>query len=161
MVNTLENILGPRFKPSSTDVYIGEAPFLNKKIWYKTNQITRGEALMSQIYEYCKNDLYGLQQQYKNFFINGVKVTSSSFLLKTIGNYDEKMGKVISKNIYFLQLEEDKTILETKHFLTENLIISAPYKVYIIIELHSNQNQPQEQKPIEENNHIICLSNNC
>ena len=37
MENTIENVLGPRFEYSTTEVYLGEGSFLNKTYGIKLN----------------------------------------------------------------------------------------------------------------------------
>ena len=135
-LNTVDNVLRPRFKLSTIDRDIYE-PIPNKKLWFKSKKINIGETTMKDIYKYCKKDLHNFQREYKQGFVNeDVPVSCRTYHLKVIGEYQKEIDDVMAVNIYYAVLNDVGEITrKNKYYIPENKTIQAPFNVYIIITL--------------------------
>ena len=149
-LNTVDDVLRPRFKLSTTDRDIYE-PIPNKKLWFKYKKINIGETTMKDIYKYCERELRNFQLEYKEGYIEeNIPVSCSTYTVKVIGEYMEEIDDLMVLNIYHVELSgvDDEITREYKYYVSENKTIQAPFNVYIIVTLY---NCPElEPEPVPE-----------
>ena len=168
---TIQQIFTPRFAFQGTSIDDGEGLIPNKLLWHKTKRITQGEATMTEIYEFCKNELEILKEKYRNYLTNGEPTNCYSFSLKTIGELDPRTQDLIVERIYYVELDEDyKITREEKFFLQENLTILPPYNICIVVglyvcpdlsEMENDEDIPPKElkRAVKEDECVVCVTN--
>ena len=113
--------------------------FKSKIIKYKYKNMLYDEYYMSDVYNFCKNDIKYFKNFYKNEKLNGVPISISSYDLYVVyENEEDEDETMVTKHIYYLQVDKYGTKLkEGKMFLEEDCEIPTAFEIYILIELYT------------------------
>ena len=111
--------------------------FKSKIIKYKYKNMLYDEYYMSDVYNFCKNDIKYFKNFYKNEKLNGVPISISSYDLYVV--YEEEEGETcVTKHIFYLQVDKNgATIKKEKFFVEEDCEIPDAFEIYILIELYT------------------------
>ena len=113
--------------------------FKSKIIKYKYKNMLYDEYYMSDVYNFCKNDIKYFKNFYKNEKLNGVLISISSYDLYVVyENEEDEDETMVTKQLYYLQVDKYGTKLkEEKMFLEEDCEIPTAFEIYILIELYT------------------------
>ena len=112
--------------------------FKSKIIKYKYKNMLYDEYYMSDVYNFCKNDIKYFKNFYKNEKLNGVPISISSYDLYVVYEEEEEGETYVTKHIFYLQVDKNSaTIKKEKFFVEEDCEIPTAFEIYILIELYT------------------------
>ena len=110
--------------------------FKSKIIKYKYKNMLYDEYYMSDVYNFCKNDIKYFKIFYKNEKLNSVPISISSYNLYVV--YEGEGETYVTKHIFYLQVDKNgATIKKEKFFVEEDCEIPDAFEIYILIELYT------------------------